>query len=453
MSEPAEAQGVSRAPDVDAEVARLAALSLLAYEREREGAAKLLGVRVSILDQSVEGRRANLYGRSAQAPSLNLANPEPWPEPVDGAELLAGIADAVRSYIVMEDGEAAAVALWILHAHALDAFSISPRLAVTSAEKRCGKTTLLDVLGRLVPRPLPTANATAPAIFRTIELCTPTLLIDEADTFLKRNDELRGVLNSGHRRGGSVLRLLGDEHEPRAFSTFAVTAIAMIGRLPNTLADRSIEIRLRRRRTNEARTPFRSDRANDKGARMAARWAKDHMAALRRADPSIPASLHDRAADNWRPLFAIADEAGGEWPERARKIAVAFSARDDDDGSQGELLLADIRETFGEIERGVLKITLPNGAGIVDVDRIRSADLLRILAGKEDRLWSEWGARRLPINPHGLARLLKPFGIQPTTHRFRRVDGESFTDKGYLRGQFEDAFARYLPFKHTAAES
>ena len=121
---------------------------------------------------------------------------------MDGATFLASIAAAVRKYVVMEDHGAEAVALWALHAHALDAFTISPRLAITSAEKRCGKTTLLDVLGCLVPRPLPTANATAPSIFRTIELLKPTLLIDEADTFLTPNNELRGVLNSGHRKAG-----------------------------------------------------------------------------------------------------------------------------------------------------------------------------------------------------------------------------------------------------------
>ena len=126
--------------------------------------------------------------------------------------------------------------------------------------------------------------------------------------------------------------------------------------------------------------------------------------ALRRADPSIPKGLHDRAADNWGPLFAIADEAGGKWPERAREIAVAFSARDDDGGSPGELLLGDIRATFDQIERGVVKLTLPDGARIADVDRIRSADLLRILAGKEDRPWSEWAARHLRSTRTGWLR-------------------------------------------------
>jgi putative DNA primase/helicase len=248
----------------EVEVARLAAMSRLDYEREREPAAKRLGVRVGALDEAVNDKQAKGAGARAQAPSLSLPNLEPWPEPVDGAELLTDLAAAVRAHVFMEDGGAEAVALWTLHAHALDAFGISPRLAITSAEKRCGKTTLLDVLGCLVPRPLPTANATAPSIFRTIEACVPTLLIDEADTFLKRNEELRGILNSGHRKAtAKVLRLVGDQHEPRHFRTWAATAIAMIGRLRGTLADRSIEIRLRRRLRSEAVTRFRADRASN----------------------------------------------------------------------------------------------------------------------------------------------------------------------------------------------
>jgi putative DNA primase/helicase len=373
-------------PDDDAEIARLVTLSPLAYEREREATAKRLGVRVAALDRNVEAARAKQCDRSEQAPALILPALEPWPGPVDGAALLTRITAALQAHVVMESGGAEAVALWTLHTHAFDVFAYSPRLAITSAEKRCGKTTLLDVLGCLAPRPLQTANATAPAVFRTIELLTPTLLIDEADTFLKRNDELRGVLNSGHRRAtASVLRLVGDEHEPRTFRTWAPTAIAMIGNLPDTLADRSIEIRLRRRLPNEPLTRFRADRATDLAqlARMAARWAADHSEALRRSDPSIPLGLHDRAADNWGPLFAIADEAGEGWPERVRQIAVAMAARDEDGGSVGELLLADIRQTFDEIERGMIQVPYGPHFRIGDTDRIRSLNLANILAAKE----------------------------------------------------------------------
>jgi hypothetical protein len=381
---------------------------------------------------------------------LVLPSPEPWHEPVDGAKLLTGLAEIFRRYVVLEDGAAEALALWTVHAHALDAFAFSPRLAITSAEKRCGKTTLLDVLGCLVPRPLPTANATAPAIFRSIELLGPTLLIDEADTFLRSNDDLRGVLNSGHRRAtASVIRLVGDNHHPCQFHTWAATAIAMIGGLPDTLADRSIEIRLRRRLPGEPVSRFRADRASDLAqlGRMAARWARDHLEALRNADPPIPSGLNDRAADNWTPLLAIADLAGGDWPERARRAIVSMTFREGEEtGSLGDLLLADIRQVFVEIEQ---RRTTPAGDEFTDPDRIRSSDLAGMLGEMEGRPWAESGPRQMPLTPHGLARLLKPFRIRPATLRFREKgrggNNPSITDKDYQRSQFEDAFSRYLP--------
>jgi putative DNA primase/helicase len=190
-------------------------------------------MRATVLDRLVKGRQKP-EGATGQGQPLNLATPEPWPDRVDGAALLSDMTDAILKYVVMEKGSAEALALWLLHAHALDAFQTSPRLGVTSPEKRCGKTTALDVLEAMAPRPLSTSNTTAAAIFRTIETMRPTLLIDEADTFLTTSDEIRGILNSGHRRSGAfVLRLVGDNHEPRRFSTWGAVAIALIGKLPD----------------------------------------------------------------------------------------------------------------------------------------------------------------------------------------------------------------------------
>ena len=241
---------------------------------------------------------------------------EPWPSPVNGSELLDEICGLISRYIVLSLESIAAVAVWIVHTHCFDCFAHSPRLAVTSPEKGCGKTTLLELLYCLVSRPLDTANATVSAIFRIVELVKPTLLIDEADTFLGDNDELRGILNSGHRRGGQVTRTVGDDYEPRQFSTWAPTAIAMIGRLPDTLNDRSIIVSLRRRKSSERVDPFRRDRATHVTdlARKIARWAQDHQAELAVSDPDT-AELVNRAADNWRPLIAIAETAGGVWPK------------------------------------------------------------------------------------------------------------------------------------------
>ena len=261
-------------------------------------------MRATILDKLVSSKRQP-EAASGQGQPLDLPTPEPWPDAVDGAALLSEMTAAVLKYAVMQAGSAETVALWVVHAHALDAFQFSPRAAINSAEKRCGKTTVLDVVQYLSPRPLSTSNTSAAAIFRTIEAAQPTLLIDEADTFLTNSEEIRGVLNSGHRRSGAfVLRLVGDNHEPRQFSTWAAVAIALIGTLPDTLQDRAILIRMRRRLSSEAIAPFRGDRTDDLKilARKAARWANDNLETLRAMDPAMPPTITNCDADNWRPL-------------------------------------------------------------------------------------------------------------------------------------------------------
>jgi hypothetical protein len=196
----------------------------------------------------------------------------------------------------------------------------------------------------------------------------------------------------------------------------------LIGKLPATLADRSVPIDLRRRRVDEAIEPFRFDRTDhlDRLARMAARWAADNAERIGRAEPDMPASLFNRAADNWRPLLAIADAAGGEWAARARRAAQSATAGDDE--SVRALLLADIRAIFAERT----------------VDRLASADLVEALVAIEGRPWAEWKAGK-PITPNGLARMLAPFRIVPGTIR---IPGD--TRKGYQLAHFEDTFARYL---------
>src|SRR5262249_60573386 len=160
-----------------------------------------------------------------------------------GAKLPDALSAGLRLHVVMSKEAADATALWAVHTYLMDVLNTSPKLATASPEKGCGKTTLLDVLGILTRCPLPTANATPAAIFRAIEIARPTLLIDEADTFLKDKSDLRGILNSGHRRNSAyVVRAvpIGDGYEPRMFSTWAAVGFAMIGRAPETLEDRSI---------------------------------------------------------------------------------------------------------------------------------------------------------------------------------------------------------------------
>src|SRR4029077_3535476 len=285
-------------------------------------------------------------------------------------------------FIVLPEGASIALTLWTLQAHAHAAFDISPLLVLSSPEKRCGKTTALALLGKVVPKALPASNITPAALFRAVESLAPTLLIDEADSFLREREELRGILNSGHTRSTAfVVRTVGDTHEVCFFSTWAPKVIALIGRLSSTLEDRSIVIPMRRRAPSERVERLRLDRLGEIAdiPRRAARWSGDHLEELRRADPETPPGLHDRAADNWRPLLAIADVAAGTWPERARRAAILLSGGEaGEDSSVRVQLLTDLRDASQR--RGA--------------DRLFTDAMLEDLVDREDRPWAEWTANK-----------------------------------------------------------
>ncbi len=414
-----------------AEVERLAKLFPIEYDRVRIAEAEALGVRVTTLDAEVEKERMSIDSAGKadiQGEPVLFAEIEPWPDPVDGILLIGELVFTCRRYLTLPEHTDTLIALWIVFTHAIESMNVAPILAITSPEKRCGKTTLITLLGRLARQPLPSSNITAASLFRVIEACAPSLLIDEADTFLRGSDELRGVINSGHTRDTSyVIRTVGDDHEPRRFSTWGAKAIALIGKLKDPLADRSIEIPLRRKLPGEPVEKLRhADLDVFRGlSRRCARFAKDHAVALRMARPSMPAGLHDRAADNWEPLLAIAEAVGGDWPELARKAAVALSgAEDAEDGSLRARLLVDIRSIFMS-KRGC--------------DRLPTVELIEALLAMDEAPWGE-ANRSKPINPRWLAAQLRPFGIVRGTKRA----GDS-TYKGYALAQFTDAFARYLP--------
>jgi hypothetical protein len=358
--------------------------------------------------------------------ALTLADADPWPDPVAGPDLLAELVRTTRRYLVLPEGGATLVSLWFVHSHAHAASRVSPILAIRSPEKRCGKTTTLTLATALVNRALPASNITSAALFRAVEKFQPTLLIDEADTFLREAVELRGIINSGHTRSTAVVvRTVGDEHEPRTFSTWSPKAIALIGDLPSTIEDRSVVLTLRRRRPDEQVEELRLDRLESLAPLRSriARWAVDHLDELHHADPEVPADLHDRARDNWRPLLAIADAVGGAWPARARKAAVVLSGRAGDGDAPGVMLLEDVQALFSARS----------------AERLPSAEIVEELVGMEDRPWPEW-RRGQPLTVRQLARLLRPFEIGPKKIRF----GET-TAQGYELSDMEDAFSRYIP--------
>jgi len=152
-----------------------------------------------LVDANLPRGRSGLGGDAEkQGGAVLFPQPNPWPEALSTIDVLTELVAAVTAYVILPAEAVTAIGLWILHTHALDSAQITPRLAILSPLKRCGKSTLLKLLATLVHRPLPTANLTAAALFRIVEAHAPTLLIDEADTFMHDNEALRGVLNAGH---------------------------------------------------------------------------------------------------------------------------------------------------------------------------------------------------------------------------------------------------------------
>jgi len=346
------------------------------------------------------------------------------------AALLDATCEFLREYVVMSSAQADAATLWAAHTHAADAVETTPFLGVTSPTKRCGKTRLLDVLELVVARPWRTIMPSEAVLYRKIEAVSPTLMLDETDAvFDKSNgstEPLRALLNAGNRRGTSVPRCVGPTQQLVDFATFCPKALAGIGELPDTVADRSILIRLARKRPDESTRRFRRREALEVAEPIAqelASWAQDAISELEAARPKIPDALDDRAEEAWEPLLAIAELAGGTWPERARRAARELSGgREAEDEALGPWLLRDIRDVFAARS----------------IDRLSSADLAASLNEIETSPWGD--IRGKELDARSLARRLKPFFVTPRVVKFE--DGT--TARGYRLADLQDLFSRYL---------
>jgi hypothetical protein len=337
--------------------------------------------------------------------------------------------------------EYVAVTLWILHTHVFRRFRITPRIALTSPTSGCGKTTLLDVLNKLVARPLKMDSVTPAIMYHSIDYEHPTMLVDEVDNLgfpLVSRGDLRAVFNSGHKYDGTISRMQGGQ--PCHFSTFSPLAVAGIGTFPQPLMERSIVIAMQKYAGKEKLKEFDEEEAVelDYIYQQACVWAK--TVTLER-NPVMPPELRNRQTDNWRPLIAIADSFGPEWGRLAREAAVAY-ARNTFDEDAKIILLHDIRTIFDR--RGG--------------DRLFTVTLLADLHAMEDAIWGEWRGVRgnqqpRPLSQGEMARLLSPFKIKSRTiWPLNRIAGGK-SAKGYHRSQFEAVWQAYCPEDGTASQA
>jgi hypothetical protein len=361
--------------------------------------------------------------------------PIPAAQAVDGATLLGELRQAFTRYVVLPSPQAAdAVTLWTAATHAQPAWEHAPRLAVVSPLKRCGKSRLLDVVAETCHAPLITINATIAAVVRSIGQDPPTLLVDEADTLwgtrkqADNNEDLRGLLNAGHQRNRPMLRWDVTSRTAEQLDTFAMALLAAIGELPDTIMDRAVVVRMRRRAPGEQVDPYRTRRdappLNQLRDRLAA-WARAHLRQLQQATPAMP--LEDRAADTWEPLIAIADLAGGDWPARARDAASAMTqaeAQQEEDTAASVRLLADLRQVFTA----------------ADAEALYTSTLLEALHQLEDAPWADWYGH--PLTTRDLAKLLRPYQVESKNIR---EQGTGQPRKGYAQADLHDAWARYVP--------
>ncbi|CBJ37104.1 protein of unknown function [Ralstonia solanacearum CMR15] len=408
-------------------VARLSAISPLAYDRVRKPEARRMGVQVSTLDRMVKDARGEAQSEEA-GPFVDV---EPWPDPVDGAELLSEITRTIRRFIICDSETVTATALWCTASWLVDHVSVCPILLINAPEKACGKTQLLTVAGKLVPRPAQAAGISPSVLFRMIEKYQPTLLVDEIETVLtKEAEDLRGLMNAGHTRDSAFVWrsvAVGDDFEPKRFNVFGFKALAGINadKLAETITSRAVVAQMRRKMPHETAERLRHAEVDlfDTLRAKLARWADDNADAIRVARPDLPDVLGDRDQDNWEPLLAVADLAGGTWPSYAHGAALKLCDRGGEAAkSTGAELLADIQEVF-ETKR---------------IERISSADLLAALCEDEERPWATWN-RGKPITTRQLAKKLDEYGIKSVN---LKISYE--VRKGYRLEQFADAFSRYL---------
>jgi putative DNA primase/helicase len=415
----------ARHPDNEI-IRNLAALKPIDYDRVRVEQAKELGIRPPTLDAEVKAARS-IDKQSDRTPFPTIESHE---DLIDPTLLLNEISGAIRQFIVLDEYQANAAALWVAMTYFVDVLEVAPLAIINAPEKSCGKTQLLNVMGKMSYRPLPASNASASALFRAVELWKPTILIDEADTFFRDNLELHGMVNAGYLRGGFVLRSesVGDSFEPKMFSVYSAKALAGIKlekHLSEATMSRGIVFNLRRKLSGESVSRLRhADPDLFVGlASKLIRFAEDYSGQVRKSRPVLPDELSDREQDNWEGLLAITSCAGDDWLDKATKATLKLSESSSDKTvSAGNELLSDIQNIF-ESKR---------------IDKISTADLITALCDDEEAPWLTYNLGK-SIGPRQFKKQLEPYQIES---KKIRIDLKEV--RGFELSQFSDAFMRYL---------
>lgn len=348
-----------------------------------------------------------------------------------GDALLDDVEQHLARYVAYP-GEAERIAhtLWVAHTHDLGAFESTPRLAFLSPEPGSGKTRALEVTDTLVPGPMHVLSASPAALFRSLAKGRRTLLLDEVDAIFGRrgkdenNEDLRALLNAGHRAGATIPRCVGPTHDVTEFEVYAAVALAGLGDLPDTLMTRSVVIRMRRRAAGEHVQPFRARYDVEPGHELRDRLAiwVESVADRLEAIPSMPPGVDDRPADVWEPLLAVADAAGGTWPDRGRQACLALvNASTSREASLGIRLLTDLKQIFKGYE------ALPTSM------------ILSSLTSIEEAPWAD--LRGKPLDARGLAWRLSQYGVK--SKNIKQPDDSVL--KGYTAEDLYDAWVRYVP--------
>lgn len=351
---------------------------------------------------------------------------KPFRNPVDMEILADEMAQMIKNYSVLSEESVDAIVLWILASYLINSFRIFSKLALISPEKRCGKTTTLEIIQALSKDALLASNLSKAATYRlTASGIQPTLIIDEADTYIKNGDpELVGIINSSHNKAGStILRCQGDDNKVVPFSTWMPMVLASIGDLPPTIMDRSTVINLRRKKPSETVQKLPEDILDQSQPirQKILRWSIDNKESVKNSTIEPPAIGNDRAGDNWQSLFQVAEQINSSWLNRCEAAYKALTQAE-----ELELptqLLLDIHEVFANQKE----------------DRVSSTELLEALCQDQTKAWVNFKNGK-QLTPNAMANMLKPYNIKPKTYRL-----PSGVKRGYEKGQFKDAFERYLP--------